>query len=129
MRNFDTDSRIRRGLIPLPELKLKHFLVQLFLWFLVAAIILSVRDPFGISTALWASLLLTAFLGFVTFKLFSYFDRAQKVIAAGVTTASALVLALLVIKFYVFDIHLKMIHLFGLFFLPAVIALFIKQRP
>ena len=115
--------------MPLPKLDLRTFLLQLLLWILVATMILGVRDPFGISTALWASLLLTAFLSFVTLKLFGYFDRAQKIVAAGVTAASAFVLALLVIKFYVFDIPLKMVHLFGLFFLPAVIALFIKQRP
>lgn len=113
----------------MPELNLKNFLAQLLLWVMAAAVVFSFKDPLGISTALWASFYLTAFLGFVTLKLFRYFDRAQKFVAAGVTLASVLVLALLIVKFYLFDIHLKMIHLFGLFFLPALIALFIKDRP
>src|SRR6266508_1403751 len=82
------------------ELNLKHFLFQVVVWIVVAVGVLSFEDPFGFPRALWGSLLLTFFLGFVTFKLFLFFDREQRFIATGVTLSSAVVLVLLPVTFY-----------------------------
>ena len=104
------------------QLNLKHFLFQVVVWIVVAAGALSFENPFGIPRALLSSLLLTLFLGFVTFNLFSFFDREQKFIATGVTLSSAVVLLLLTVKFYLFDIQLKALHFIAIFILPLVVS-------
>lgn len=104
------------------ELKLKHFLFQVVVWMVVAVGALSFENPFGVPRALLSSLLLTLFLGFVTFHLFAHFDREQRFIATGVTLSSAVVLLLLTVKFYLLDIELKALHFIGIFLLPLVIS-------
>ena len=104
------------------ELNLKHFLFQVVVWLVVAVGVLSFEDPFNLPRALLGSLLLTLFLGFVAFKLFWCFDREQKFIAIGVTLSSAVVLLLLTVKFYWFDIELKALHFIGIFLLPLVVS-------
>lgn len=91
-------------------------------WFVVAAGVLSFDQPFGVPRALLGSLLLTLFLGFVTLKLFVFFDREQRFIAAGVTLSSTVVLILLTVKFYWFDFELKALHFIGIFILPLVLS-------
>jgi len=104
------------------ELNLKHFLFQVAVWIIVAAGALTFDRPFGVPRAVLASLLLTLFLGFVTRKLFVFFDREQRFIASGVTLSSAVVLILLTVKFYWFDFELKVLHFIGIFILPLVVS-------
>ena len=104
------------------ELNLKHFLFQVVVWIVVAVGALSVENPFGIPRALLGSLLLTLFLGFVTFNLFSFFDREQRFIATGVTLSSTVVLLLLTVKFYFVDLELKALHFIGIFLLPLIVS-------
>ena len=104
------------------ELNLKHFLFQVVVWLVVAVGVLSFEDPFNLPRALLGSLLLTLFLGFVAFKLFWCFDREQRFIAIGVTLSSTVVLLLLTVKFYWFDIELKALHFIGIFLLPLVVS-------
>ena len=87
----------------------------------VAAGVLSFEDPFGFPRVLLGSLLLTLFLGFVAFKLFSFFDREQRFIATGMTLSSSVVFLLLAIKFYWLDLELKALHFIGIFLLPLVV--------
>jgi len=108
------------------ELNLKHFLFQVVVWVVVAVGVLSFKDPFGFPRALLGALLLTFFLGFVTFKLFLFFDREQRFIATGVTLSSALVLLLLTVKFYLIDLELKALHFIGIFLLPLVVSALAK---
>ena len=108
------------------ELNLKHFLFQVVVWIVVAVGVLSFEDRFGFPRALLGALLLTFFLGFVTFKLFLFFDREQRFIATGVTLSSALVLLLLTVKFYWIDLELKALHLIGIFLLPLVVSVLAK---
>ena len=103
------------------ELNLKHFLFQVVVWLVVATGVLSFENLFNLPRALLGSLLLTLFLGFVAFKLFWCFDREQRFIAIGVTLSSAVVLLLLTVKFYWFDIELKALHFIGIFLLPLVV--------
>ena len=109
------------------ELNLKHFLFQVVVWIVVAAGVLSFEDPFGFPRALLGSLLLTLFLGFVTFKLFLFFDREQRFIATGVTLSSAAVLLLLTVKFYLMDLELEALHLIGIFLLPLLVSALAKD--
>ena len=102
------------------ELNLKEFLFQVVVWIVVAVFALSFENPLGVPRALWGSLLLTFFLGFVTFKLFLFFDREQRFIATGMTLSSAVVFLLLTVKFFWFDIELKALHFIGIFLLPLV---------
>lgn len=88
----------------------------------VAAGVLSFNQPFGVPRALLASLLLTLFLGFVTRKLFVFFDREQRFISAGMTLSSAVLLILLTVKFYWFDFELKALQVIGIFILPLVVS-------
>ena len=74
------------------ELNLKHFLFQVAIWIVVATGALSFEQPLGVPRAVTGALFLTLFLGFVTRKLFTFFDREQRLIAAGVTLSSAVVL-------------------------------------
>jgi len=104
------------------ELNLKHFLFQVAVWIVVAAGALSFDQPLGVPRAVLGALLLTLFLGFVTLKLFVFFDREQRFIAAGVTLSSAVVLILLTVKFYWFDFELKALHFIGIFLLPLVVS-------
>lgn len=104
------------------EFNLKHFLVQVVVWMVVAVGVLSFKDPFNLPRALLGALLLTLFLGFVAFKLFWFFDREQRFIATGVTLSSAVVLLLLTVKFYWFDFELKALHFIGIFLLPLVVS-------
>jgi hypothetical protein len=108
------------------ELNLKHFLFQVVVWIVVAVGVLSFEDPFGFPRALLGSLLLTFFLGFVTIKLFLFFDREQRFIATGVTLSSALVLLLLTVKFYLIDLELKSLHFIGIFLFPLVVSVLAK---
>jgi hypothetical protein len=108
------------------ELNLKHFLFQVVVWIVVAVGVLSFKDPFGFPRALLGSLLLTFFLGFVTFKLFLFFDREQRFIATGVTLSSAVVLLLLTVKFYLIDFELKALHFIGVFLVPLVVSVLVK---
>jgi hypothetical protein len=108
------------------ELNLKHFLFQVVVWGVVAVGVLSFEDSFGFPPALLSSLLLTFFLGFVTFKLFLFFDREQRFIATGVTLSSAVVLLLLTVKFYWIDLELKALHFIGIFLLPLVVGVLAK---
>jgi hypothetical protein len=104
------------------ELNLKHFLFQVIVWIVVAVGVLSFEDPFGFPRALLGSFLLTFFLGFVTFRLFLFFNREQRFIATGVTLSSAVVLLLLTVKFYLIDFELKALHFIGIFLLPLVVS-------
>jgi hypothetical protein len=104
------------------ELNLKHFLFQVAVWIVVGGGALSFDQPFGVPRALLGSLLLTLFLGFVTIKLYVFFDREQRFIAAGVTLSSTVVLILLTVKFYWFDFELKALHCIGIFLLPLVVS-------
>ena len=104
------------------ELNLKQFLFQLAVWLVVALGALSFREPLGVPRAVLGSLLLTLFLGFVTLKLFAFFDREQRFIAAGVTLSSAVVLMLLIVKFYWFDFELRALHFIGIFILPLIVS-------
>lgn len=104
------------------ELNLRHFLFQVVVWIVVAVGALSFENPFGIPRALLGSLLLTLFLGFVTFHLFSFFDREQRFIATGVTLSSVVVLLLLTVKFYLLDIELKALHFIAIFLLPLIVS-------
>jgi hypothetical protein len=104
------------------ELNLKEFLFQVVVWIVVAVFALSFENPFGVPRALWGSLLLTLFLGFVTVKLFLFFDREQRFIATGVTLSSAVVLLLLTVKFYLIDLELKALHFIGIFLLPLIVS-------
>src|SRR5262245_14831849 len=104
------------------ELNLKHFLFQVAVWIVVAAGLLSFNQPLGVPPAVLGALLLTLFLGFVTLKLFAFFDREQRFIAAGVTLSSAVVLILLTVKFYWFDFELKALHFIGIFILPLIVS-------
>lgn len=105
-----------------PELNLKEFLFQVVVWIIVAVGALSFENPFGVPRAVLGSLLLTLFLGFVTVKLFLFFDREQRFIATGVTLSSAVVLVLLTVKFYWIDLPLKALHFIGVFLLPLVVS-------
>jgi hypothetical protein len=107
-------------------LNLKHFLFQVVVWIVVAVGVLSFKDPFGFPRALLGSLLLTFFLGFVTFKLFLFFDREQRFIATGVTLSSTVVLLLLTVKFYLIDFELKALHFIGVFLVPLVVSVLVK---
>ncbi len=104
------------------DFNLKHFLFQVAVWIIVAAGVLSFDQPFGVPRAVMGALLLTLFLGFVTLKLFVFFDREQRFIAAGVTLSSTVVLILLTVKFYWFDFELKALHFIGIFILPLVVS-------
>jgi len=104
------------------ELNLRHFLFQIVVWIVVAIGVLSFEGPFNLPRVLLGSLLLTLFLGFVAFKLFWCFDREQRFIAIGVTLSSTVVLLLLTVKFYWFDIELKALHFIGIFLLPLVVS-------
>jgi hypothetical protein len=108
------------------ELNLKHFLFQVIVWIVVAVGVLSFEDPFGFPRALLGSFLLTFFLGFVTFRLFLFFNREQRFIATGVTLSSAVVLLLLTVKFYLIDFELKALHFIGIFLLPLVVSVLAK---
>ena len=110
------------------ELNLKHFLFQVVVWIVVAVGVLSFEDSIGFPPALLSSLLLTFFLGFVTFKLFLFFDREQRFIANGVTLSCAVVLLLLTVKFYWIDLELKALHLIGIFLLPLVVSVLAGWR-
>lgn len=109
------------------ELNLKHFLFQIVVWVVVAVGVLSFGEPFGFPRALLGSLLLTSFLGFVTVKLFLFFDREQKFIATGVTLSSAVVLFLLTVKFYLIDFELKALHFIGIFLVPLFVIVLAKS--
>jgi hypothetical protein len=109
------------------ELNLRHFLFQVVVWVVGAVGVLSFEDPFGFPRALLGSFLLTFFLGFVTFKLFPFFNREQRFIATGVTLSSIVVLLLLTTKFYWVDIELKALHLIGIFLLPLVVSALAKD--
>ena len=104
------------------ELNLKHFLFQVAVWIIVAAGALSFDHPLGVPRAVLGALLLTLFLGFVTLRLFAYFDREQRIIATGVTLSSTVVLILLTVKFYWFDFEIKALHCIGIFLLPLVVS-------
>ena len=104
------------------EFNLKHFLFQVAVWFVVAGGVLSFDHPFGVPRAVLGALLLTLFLGFVTLKLFVFFDREQRFIATGVTLSSTVVLILLTVKFYWFDFELKALYFIGIFILPLVVS-------
>lgn len=104
------------------KLNLKHFLFHVAVWIVVGGGVLSFDQPFGVPRAVLGSLLLTLFLGFVTLKLFAFFDREQRFIAAGVTISSAVVMILLTAKFYWFDFELKALHFIGIFLLPLVVS-------
>jgi hypothetical protein len=104
------------------EINLKHFLFQVAVWIVVGGGVLSFDHPFGVPRAVLGSLLLTLFLGFVTLRLFAFFDREQRFIAAGVTLSSTVVLILLTVKFYWFDLELKALHCIGIFLLPLVVS-------
>jgi hypothetical protein len=108
------------------ELNLKHFLFQVVVWIVVAVGLLSFEDPFGFPRTLLGALLLTFFLGFVTFKLFLFFDREQRFIATGVTLSSAVVLLLLTVKYWI-DLELKTLHFIGIFLLPLFVSLLAKD--
>ena len=108
------------------ELNLKHFLFQVAVWIVVAVGVLSFEDPFGFPRALLGSFLLTFFLGFVTFRLFLFFNREQRFIATGVTLSSAVVFLLLTVKFYLIDFELKALHFIGIFLLPLVVSVLAK---
>jgi 1,4-dihydroxy-2-naphthoate octaprenyltransferase len=109
------------------ELNLKHFLFQVIVWIVVAVGVLSFQDPFGFPRALLGSLLLTLFLGFVTFKLCLFLNREQRLIATGVTLSSAVILLLLAVKFYLIDFELKALHFIGIFLLPLVVSALAKD--
>ena len=109
------------------EFNLKHFLFQVVVWIVVAVGILSFENPFGLPRVLLGSLLLTLFLGFVAFKLFSFLDLEQRLIAAGMTLSSGVVLLLLTIKFYWFDLELKAVHFIGIFLVPLVVNKFAQN--
>jgi hypothetical protein len=109
------------------QLNLKHFLFQVVVWIVVAVGVLSFEDPFGLPRALLGSLLLTSFLGFVTYKLFLSFNREQRFIATGVTSSSAVILLLLTVKFYLIDLELKALHMIGIFVLPLVVSVLAKD--
>ncbi len=102
--------------------QLKQFLFQVVVWLAVAVGALSFKAPFGIPRALVASLLLTLFLAFVTYKLFGEFGREQRFIAVGVTLSSAVILLMLATKFYIVDFQLRMVHLVGIFLVPLVVS-------
>jgi hypothetical protein len=104
------------------ELNLKHFLFQVAVWIVVAAGLLSFDHLLTVPRAVLGALLLTLFLGFVTLKLFAFFDREQRFIAAGVTLSSAVVLILLTVKFYWFDFELRALHFIGIFLLPLIVS-------
>jgi len=104
------------------EFNLKHFLFQVGVWGVVAAGALSFEQPLGVPRAVSGALLLTLFLGFVTLRLFAFFDREQRFIAAGVTLSSAVVLLLLTAKFYWFDFELRALHFIGIFILPLIVS-------
>ena len=106
----------------MPKFSLKHFLFQVLVWLAVAGGALSFNAPLGVPRALVASLLLTLFLGFVTYKLFSHFGREQKYIAVGATLSSAAVLLLLTVKFYVVNFELRALHVVGLFLAPVIVS-------
>jgi hypothetical protein len=108
------------------EFNLKHFLFQVVVWIVVAFGVLSFEEPFGFPRALLGSFLLTFFLGFVTFKLFLFFDREQRFIATGVTLSSAVILLLLTVKFYLIDLELKALHFIGIFLVPLVVSVLAK---
>jgi hypothetical protein len=108
------------------ELNLKHFLFQVVVWIVVAFGVLSFEEPFGFPRALLGSFLLTFFLGFVTFKLFLFFDQEQRFIATGVTLSSAVILLLLTVKFYLIDLELKALHFIGIFLVPLVVSVLAK---
>jgi hypothetical protein len=88
--------------------------------------VLSFEEPFGFPRALLGSFLLTFFLGFVTFKLFLFFDQEQRFIATGVTLSSAVILLLLTVKFYLIDLELKALHFIGIFLVPLVVSVLAK---
>ena len=104
------------------EFRLKDFLFHVLVWIAVAAGALSFKDLFGVPRAISASLLLTLFLGFVTVKMFAFFEREQRFIAVGATISSALVLLLLATKFYLIDFHLRALHLVGIFLAPLIVS-------
>jgi hypothetical protein len=108
------------------EFNLKHFLFQVVVWIVVAFGVLSFEEPFGFPRALLGSFLLTFFLGFVTFKLFLFFDQEQRFIATGVTLSSAVILLLLTVKFYLIDLELKALHFIGIFLVPLVVSVLAK---
>jgi hypothetical protein len=108
------------------EFNLKHFLFQVVVWIVVAFGVLSFEEPFGFPRALLGSCLLTFFLGFVTFKLFLFFDQEQRFIATGVTLSSAVILLLLTVKFYLIDLELKALHFIGIFLVPLVVSVLAK---
>jgi hypothetical protein len=111
----------------MPDFNVKHFVFQVVVWIVVAVGALSFEDPFGFPRALLASMLLTSFLGFVTFKLFSFFDEEQKFIATGVTLSSAVILLLLAVKFYLIDFELKALHFIGIFLVPLIVSALAKD--
>ena len=88
---------------------------------------LSFEDTFGFPRALLGSCLLTFFLGFVTFKLFLFFNREQRFIATGVTLSSAVILLLLTVKFYLIDFELKALHFIGIFLVPLIVSALAKD--
>ncbi len=106
----------------MPKFSLKQFLFQVSVWLAVAVGVLSFKAPFGVPRALVASLLLTLFLGFVTYKLFGEFGREQKYIAVGATLSSAAILLLLTVKFYVFNFELRALYLVGIFLAPVIVS-------
>jgi hypothetical protein len=106
----------------MPKFSLKQFLFQLLVWLAVAGGALSFEEPLGVPRALVASLLLTLFLGFVTYKLFGEFGREQKYIAVGATLSSAAILLLLTVKFYVVNFELRALHLVGIFLAPVIVS-------
>jgi hypothetical protein len=108
------------------EFNLKHFLFQVVVWIVVAFGVLSFEKPFGFPRALLGSFLLTFFLGFVTFKLFLFFDQEQRFIATAVTLSSAVILLLLTVKFYLIDLELKALHFIGIFLVPLVVSVLAK---
>jgi hypothetical protein len=108
------------------EFNLKHFLFQVVVWIVVAFGVLSFEEPFGFPRALLGSFFLTFFLGFVTFKLFLFFDQEQRFIATGVTLSSAVILLLLTVKFYLIDLELKALHFIGIFLVPLVVSVLAK---
>jgi hypothetical protein len=109
------------------ELNLKEFLFQVVVWIVVAVGALSFENPFSVPRAVLGSLLLTLFLGFVTVKLFLFFDKEQRFIATGVTLSSAVVLVVLTVKFYWIDLPLKALHFIGIFLFPFVVSVLVKS--
>jgi hypothetical protein len=104
------------------KFSIKQFLFQILLWLAVALGTLSFKSLFGVPRALIASLLLTLFLAFVTRKLFDEFGREQRFIAVGATLSSLAILLMLIVKFYVVNFELHVLHLVAIFLAPLIVS-------